>query len=57
MKLKKIQLYRRIKKIAIKRIMIKIKIQNKFYFWLKGEVEKKIQFNKVIQKKLKQSKE
>jgi hypothetical protein len=25
-----------------KRIRIKIEIQNKFYIWLKGEIEKKI---------------
>jgi len=25
---------------------IKIKIQNKFYFWLNGEIEKKNQFSK-----------
>jgi len=29
----KIQLYQRIKKWAIKKIGIKIKIQNKFYIW------------------------
>ena len=29
-----------LKKIAIKRIRIKIKIQNKFYIWLKGEIKK-----------------
>jgi len=28
-------------KITIKRIKIKIEIQNKFYFWLRGEIEKK----------------
>ena len=35
---------------------IKIKIKNKFYFLLKGEIEKKIQFNKRTQK-IKLSKE
>jgi len=29
---------------------IKIKIQNKFYFWLKGKIKKKKQFNKMIKK-------
>jgi len=28
-------------KIAIKRMMIKIEVQNKIYFWLKYEIEKK----------------
>jgi hypothetical protein len=32
--------------LAIKRMRIKNKIQNKFYFLLKGEIEKKNQFNK-----------
>ena len=31
-------------------MMIKIKIKNKFYFLLKGEIENKIQFNKRTQK-------
>jgi hypothetical protein len=35
-----------IKKIAIKRIRIKIEIQNKFYIWLKGKIEKKNNLNK-----------
>jgi hypothetical protein len=33
-------------KIAIKRMRIQIEIQNKFYIWLKGEIEKKNNFNK-----------
>jgi len=37
-------------KIAIKKIKIKIKIKNKFYIWLKGEMKKKNQFNKIIRK-------
>ena len=28
-------------KIAIKKMRIKIETQNKFYIWLKGEIEKK----------------
>jgi hypothetical protein len=32
---------KKIKKIAIKRMKIKIKIQNKIYMWLKSEIEKK----------------
>jgi hypothetical protein len=36
-----------IKKIVIKRIKIKIQIPNKFYILLKGEIEKKNQFNKI----------
>jgi hypothetical protein len=35
-------------------MMIKIEIQNKFYIWLKGEIEKKSQFNKMTQKNLKE---
>jgi hypothetical protein len=31
-------------------MMIKIKIQNKYYIWLKGEIENKNQFSKRIQK-------
>jgi hypothetical protein len=47
----KFQLYKRIqskkkKKIAIKKIRIKIEILHKFYFWLKGEIENKNQFSK-----------
>jgi hypothetical protein len=34
------------KKITIKRMMIKIKIQSKFYIWMKGEIKKKNQFSK-----------
>jgi hypothetical protein len=30
--------------------MIKIEIQNKFDIWLKGEIEKKDQFNKRLKK-------
>jgi len=30
-----------IQKLTIKRIKIKIETQNKFYFWLNGEIEKK----------------
>ena len=33
------ELYKRIKK-TIKRMWIKIRIQNKFYIWLNGEIEK-----------------
>jgi hypothetical protein len=33
-----------------KKIKIKIEIQNKFYFWLKGKIEKKINFTKEYQK-------
>ena len=33
---------------------IKIRIQNKFYIWLKGEIEKKNQFSKRSQKKSKE---
>jgi hypothetical protein len=29
---------------------IKIEKQNKFYIWLKGEIEKKNQFSKMIKK-------
>jgi len=50
---KKIQLYKRIKKIPIKRTMIKIKIQNKFYFLLEGEIEKNSQFSKTKKTKSK----
>jgi hypothetical protein len=34
--------------------MIKIKIKNKFYFWLKDKIKKKNQFNKKIKKQSKQ---
>jgi hypothetical protein len=37
---------KRIKKTAIKRMRIKIKIQNKFYFLLNDEIEKKNKFSK-----------
>jgi hypothetical protein len=54
MKLKnEFELYKIIKKI-IKRMRIKIRIQNKFYIWLKGEIEKKNQFSKRSQKKSKE---
>jgi len=33
--------YKKGLKIAIKRMMIQIKIQNKFYIWLKGKIKKK----------------
>jgi len=47
MKLRKeFQLYKKIQKTSIKRMRIKNKKQNKFYFWLKGEIEKKNQFIK-----------
>ena len=50
MKLKnEFELYKIIKKI-IKRMRIKIRIQNKFYIWLKGEIEKKNQSSKRSQK-------
>ena len=39
-----------IKKIAIKKIRIKIEIQNKFYIELKGEIKKKNQFSKWTKK-------
>jgi hypothetical protein len=35
-------------KITLKRMMIKIEKINKFYIWLKGEIEKKNQFSKRI---------
>jgi hypothetical protein len=38
------------KKITIKRIRIKIEIQNKFYIWLKGEIKKKNKFSKRMKK-------
>jgi len=31
-----------IQKLTIKRIKIKIETQNKFYFWLNGEIEEKL---------------
>jgi DNA segregation ATPase FtsK/SpoIIIE-like protein len=37
-------------KITNKRIRIKIEIQNKFYIWLKGEIEKKNKFSKRIKR-------
>jgi len=47
MRLKKeFQLYKKIKKIAFKGMRIKIEEQDKFYIWLKGEIEKKNQFSK-----------
>jgi hypothetical protein len=50
MKLKnEFELYKRIKK-TIKIMRIKIRIQNKFYIWLKGEIEKKNQSSKRSQK-------
>jgi hypothetical protein len=42
MKLKKIQLYK-----GIKKIQLKIEDQNKFYIWLKDEIKKKNQFTKM----------
>jgi hypothetical protein len=39
-----------IKKIIVKRMRIEIDIQNKFYFWLKGEIEKKINWIKGFKK-------
>jgi hypothetical protein len=33
---------------------IKIKIQNKFYFWLNGEIEKKNKLNQKTKKQLKE---
>jgi hypothetical protein len=41
------------KKIAIKKIRIKIEIKNKFYIGFKGEIEKKNQFSKMTKKKFK----
>jgi hypothetical protein len=38
--------------ISIKRTRIKIKIQNKFYIWLKGEIEKNNNFYKRAKKKI-----
>ena len=37
---KKNQLYKRIKKVFILRMMIKIEKQNKFYIWLNVEIKK-----------------
>jgi hypothetical protein len=37
---------KRLKKIAFKGMRIKIEKQDKFYIWLKGEIEKKNQFIK-----------
>ena len=48
-----------IQKLTIKRIKIKIETQNKFYFWLNGEIEKKINWAKEQKKwwsKLKKNK-
>jgi hypothetical protein len=42
------------KKITFKIIGIKIKIQNKFYFWLNGEIEKKNKLNQKTKKQLKE---
>jgi hypothetical protein len=39
-----------IQKLTIKRIKIKIETQNKFYFWLNGEIEKKINWAKEQKK-------
>jgi hypothetical protein len=50
---KKIQLYKRIKKIPIKRTRIKTKIQNKFYFLLEGEIENNSQLSKTKKTKSK----
>jgi hypothetical protein len=44
----------KIKKITIKRMRIKIEIENKFYILLKDEIEKKNQFSKSIKKYLKE---
>ena len=38
--------------ISIKRTRIKIKIQNKFYIWMKGEIEKNNNFYKMAKKKI-----
>jgi hypothetical protein len=38
--------------ISIKRTRIKIKIQNKFYIWMKGEIEKNNNFYKRAKKKI-----
>jgi len=38
-------------KITIKRMRIKIETTNKFYFWLKGEIENKNQFKKKDSRK------
>jgi hypothetical protein len=38
--------------ISIKRTKIKIKIQNKFYIWMKGEIEKNNNFYKRAKKKI-----
>ena len=42
------------KKITFKIMGIKIKIQNKFYFWLNGEIEKKNKLNQKTKKQLKE---
>jgi hypothetical protein len=44
----------KIKKITIKRMRIKIVIENKFYILLKDEIEKKNPFSKRIKKYLKE---
>jgi hypothetical protein len=44
----------KIKKITIKRMRIKIEIENKFYILLKDEIEKKNPFSKRIKKYLKE---
>jgi hypothetical protein len=49
--------YKVVLKKTIKRIRMKTKIPNKFYFLLKGEIEIKNEFDKRTVKKLKQSKE
>jgi len=38
---KKINYSKEFLKVEIKKMRIKIKIQNKFYIWLKGEIKKK----------------
>ena len=44
---KRISIIQKNKKIVIKKIKIEIKTRNKFYIWLKCEIEKKIQFSKM----------
>jgi hypothetical protein len=40
--------------MTIKIIEVKIEIQDKFYFWLKCDIEKKNYLNKMIKNQLKE---
>jgi hypothetical protein len=44
----------KLKKMTIKIIEVKIEIQDKFYFWLKCDIEKKNYLNKMIKNQLKE---